>query len=353
MWSQNVFTERLGLEWPIIQAPMAGKCTPSLAAAVTSAGGLGSLALWGLSADGVANRVSEFRQQSNGGLNANYPLWDDPGDLNLAGMDMREQLQALYDAQGLGPVPTPQPSAGNVTNDHLQMLIEIKPAVVSFHFGLPERDVVDALKSAGIFLLSSATTVAEAKHLEAGGIDAVIAQGTEAGGHRGTFSGTDISMQPGLFALLPQVVDAVKIPVIAAGGIADGRGIAAALMLGAHAVQLGTAFLRCDEANVSEAFEAALGQADDSSTLVTAAVSGRPARLVRNKHIDELLELSAPPVAFPAQLDLTAPLRASGTQDTMSLYSGQSVGLTRKMSAPDLVQTLVQETTERLSTFER
>ena len=163
--------------------------------------------------------------------------------------------------------------------EHLAMLLRAKPEMVSFHFGLPHSEIVQAIKDAGIFIISSATTVAEAKTLEECGVDAIIAQGTEAGGHRGTFSGVDISMQPGLFALLPQVVDAVSVPVIAAGGVADGRQVAAAFMLGASAVQLGTAFLRCEEANVLDAHRAALREANDACTIVTDMITGRPARI--------------------------------------------------------------------------
>ena len=217
---------------------------PRLAAAVSNAGGLGGLGMWGFSADDAARRIAGFRQQSGGSLNVNYPLWGDPGDLSETGMAMRGRLQAIYDEAGLGMLPAPKASASEVAEDHLSMLLKARPEVVSFHFGVPGVAVMRAIKEAGIFIVSSATTVAEARLLEEAGVDAVIAQGTEAGSHRGTFTGVDISMQPGLFALLPQVVDAVRVPVIAAGGIADGRGIAATLMLGASAVQLGNAVPR-------------------------------------------------------------------------------------------------------------
>ena len=167
----------------------------------------------------------------------------------------------------------------DVGPEHLALMLETKPEVVSFHFGLPEPEIVRALKSAGIFILSSATTVAEARLLEERGVDAIIAQGTEAGGHRATFTDVSMSMQPGLFSLLPQVVDAVRVPVIAAGGVADGRTAAAAFMLGASAVQVGTAFLRCEEADMRDAHRAALAEADDACTVVTDLISGRPCPL--------------------------------------------------------------------------
>jgi nitronate monooxygenase len=199
----------------------------------------------GLTAEEAARRIAGFRQLSPGSLNVNYPLWPEPCYTAEASEAMRHHLHTHYDAKGLGPVPQPQGVASDVSPEHVVMLLEQKPEFVSFHFGLPDREVVDAIKSAGIFIQSSATTAAEARMLERRGVDAVIAQGIEAGGHRATFTNVDIGMQAGLFSLLPQVVDAVRVPVIAAGGIADGRTAAAAFMLGGSAVQLGTAFMRC------------------------------------------------------------------------------------------------------------
>jgi nitronate monooxygenase len=233
MWSANAFTERLNLKWPILQAPMGSASTPALAAAVSNAGGLGGLGMWGRSADHAARRIAGFRQQSGGGLNVNYPVWPDPRYAPEASTAMRQHLQVQYDAHGFGRVPQPTGEVSDVGPEHVALLLETKPEVVSFHFGLPEPEVIRALKSAGIFILSSATTVGEARLLELRGVDAIIAQGTEAGGHRATFTGVDNSSQPGLFSLLPQVVDAVRVPVIAAGGVADGRTSAAAFMLGA------------------------------------------------------------------------------------------------------------------------
>lgn len=351
MWSKNRLTERLSLEWPILQAPMGEMTTPALAAAVSNAGGLGGLGMWGFSADDARRRIAGFRQQSAGSLNVNYPLWEDPGDLNGVGLAMRERLQTFYDAKNLGAMPAPKASAGGVDSEHLAMLSEARPELVSFHFGLPDQEIVRTLKTAGVFVLCSATTVAEARTLEANGVDGVIAQGTEAGGHRGTFSGVDVGMQPGLFALLPQIADAVNVPVIAAGGIADGRGVAAAFMLGASGVQVGTAFLRCGEANVGDAHRVALGAAEDASTVLTDVISGRPARFIKNKLIEELSRPGAESLPFPAQYSLTGPLEETGDPELGGLFAGQSVALTREMSATELVQTLAKETTQRLKSF--
>ena len=351
MWSHNKLTERLNLEFPIFQAPMAEFTTPELAAAVSNAGGLGALGMWGLSAENVIKRIEAFREQSSGGLNVNYPLWEAPGDLTGVGLPMRECLQKLYDEKNLGPIPTPSASPGKLDPEHLEVLKELKPEVISFHFGLPEQGIVEELKAAGIYILCSATTVAEAKFLEANGVDCVIAQGIEAGGHRGTFSNVDISMQSGLFSLLPQVVDAVNVPVIAAGGISDGRTIAAAFMLGASGVLAGTAFLRCGEAEVPDAHRLALGSAQEASTILTNAISGVHARFIKNRLIEELSKLDVKPLPFPAQYSLTLPLGETGDKEFTDLLSGQSVALTREMSASDLVHTLAEETGKCLNSF--
>jgi nitronate monooxygenase len=307
--------------------------------------------MWGFSAEDAERRIAGFRQQSAGSLNVNYPLWPEPKITPGVSEPMRARLQVHYSAKGLGVVPEPKGAASEVGREHLSMLLRAKPQMVSFHFGVPQPEVIDAIKGAGIFIISSATTVAEAKILEQRGVDAIIAQGTEAGGHRGTFTGVDMSMQPGLFALLPQVVDAVKVPVIAAGGVADGRTMAAALVLGASAVQLGTAFLRCEEANVLDAHRAALRDANDACTVVTDMITGRPARYMKNKLIEDLSESGLKPVPFPAQLTLTAPLGETGDRELTALFAGQSAALAKDTTAAALVEALATETTRRLRVF--
>lgn len=351
MWPVNDLSERLKLKWPILQAPMGSASTAGLAAAVTNAGGLGGLGMWGRSAEQAERRIAAFRQQSGGSLNVNYPIWPDPRCAPETGAAMRQHLQVKYDTHGLGRVPEPAGEVSDVGPEHIALMLETKPEVVSFHFGLPEPEVISALKSAGIFILSSATTVGEARLLEQRGVDAIIAQGTEAGGHRATFTDIDMSMQPGLFSLLPQVVDAVRVPVIAAGGVADGRTAAAAFMLGASAVQVGTAFLRCEEAEVRDAHRAALAEADDACTVVTDVISGRPCRYIRNKLIDDLAASGLKPLPVPAQQSLTRRLGDTGNREWTALTSGQSAALARATNAAELVERLADETTRRLRAF--
>jgi nitronate monooxygenase len=351
MWPANALTERLRIKWPIIQSPMGIFSTPALAAAVSNAGGLGGLGMWGLSAEEAARRIAGFRQQCSGSLNVNYPIWPEPVAAPAIVDPMRQFLQAHFYDNRAGAVPEPRGTASDVSPEHLSMLLETKPEVVSFHFGLPEAGVVRAIKSAGITVLSSATTVAEARQLEQRGVDAVIAQGSEAGGHRATFTGTEMGQQAGLFSLLPQIVDAVRVPVIAAGGVADGRTAAAAFVLGASAVQLGTPFLRCEEADVRDVHRAALAAADDACTVVTDLISGRPARWIRNRLVDELVGSGLKPLPIPAQLSLTMPLGETGDRDLTPLFCGQSAALTRDTNATDLVQRLAEETAQRLRAF--
>jgi len=351
MWPSNLLTERLSLKFPIILAPMGIITTPALAAAVSNAGGLGGIGMWGLTAEEAARHIAGFRQLSPGSLNVNYPPSPEPIFTAEASEAMRRHLRRHYDAKALGLIPQPRGVVSDVSPEHLAMLLEEKPEVVSFHFGLPDQEIIETIKSAGVFIQTSATTVAEARALERRGVDAVIAQGSEAGGHRATFTGVDISMQAGLFALLPQIVDAVSVPVIAAGGIADGRTAAAAFMLGASAVQLGTAFMRCEEANMYDAHRAALAQADDACTVVTDVISGRPARYIKNKLIDDLTASGLKPLPIPAQLSLTFPLGAGGDREFAVLLSGQSAALAKDTNATELVERLAEETTRRLRAF--
>ncbi len=349
----NALMVRLGIAHPIIQAPMAGAATPALAAAVSNAGGLGSLGLATSKPQDAARMIQTFRQQSSGPLNVNFFCHGDPGEVSGTAANMRQRLRPLYEARGLGEVPEPSVPYAPFGPAHLEVIEEHKPEIVSFHFGLPAPRLLRAVKDTGALVLSSATTVAEALWLEAYGADVIIAQGLEAGGHRGTFMGADPASQPGLFALLPQVVSAVEVPVIGAGGIADGRGVAAALVLGASAAQIGTAFLRCPETGLNPAYQSALAVGSDDATAVTRLFSGKPARALRNRLVEELSDMEADIAPYPAQMSLVAPLREDGDApdigDVLSMWSGQSVALTRAMPAAELVAVLMREAGESLN----
>ncbi len=256
-WPRTDLLELLGITHPIIQAPMGGVSGPALVAAVSNAGALGSLGCGPLPIHGARHQVQEIQRASNRPFNLNFFAHPAPRiDAQAAGR-VRARLAFYYGLLGLGSVPEPSDPLPRFDEERLELILEVRPRVISFHFGLPPATAMAQIKRAGCIVLSSATTVAEAKALEAQGADAIIAQGVEAGGHRGTFTSGDGVGLVGTMALVPQVVDAVRVPVIAAGGIADGRAIAAAFALGASGVQIGTAFLGCPEAAVSDVYREA------------------------------------------------------------------------------------------------
>ncbi len=349
-WRQNALTERLGLALPILQAPMGDLGTPALASAVANAGGVGGMGMMGADPARLRDRILSFRQMSAGPLNMNFVLFQPDPVAGAKSAPMRAALAPVFAALGQN-LPEPGPGfAGEVGPHHLQTLAETRPEVISFHFGLPPEPVVDALKATGALLLSTATTAEEARTLEAGGCDAIIAQGLEAGGHRGTFTGAGADRQSGLMSLLPQILDAVSVPVIAAGGIADGRGIAAALTLGASAVQIGTAFLPCPESGVPDPWRVALDTAAEGGTLITDRASGKPARILANGGARLLSGIDAPTAPFPEQFGL---IQALGAADSalMTVYAGQSAAMVRALPAGELMEILADETDAAFSRF--
>jgi nitronate monooxygenase len=353
MWPRSDLLDLLGIEQPIVQAPMIGSATPALAAAVGNAGGLGSLGCAAMSLDQLRAKAGELRAATNRPFNLNFFAHDPPKENADVDALTRRRLAPFYQELGLGEVPKAvELPFGGFDAGTLAALLEIEPAVVSFHFGLPAPEVVAAIKDAGCRLLCSATTVAEARSLAAAGVDAIIAQGWEAGGHRGTFDVSFEDFGVGTLALVPQIVDAVEVPVIAAGGIADGRGIAAAFALGASGVQMGTAFLSCPEANVSDMHRHALRHASDDETRLTRAFSGRPARARNNRYIDAMAEHRRPLPAFPRMYGFTDPLRqaaAAGDDPNFQfLLYGQAAALNRELPAAELVRTLIAEAQEVL-----
>jgi nitronate monooxygenase len=351
MWPRTDLLDLLGITQPIIQAPMAGFTTPELAAAVSNAGGLGSLGCAAAPPATVRELIAATRQATNQPFNVNFFVHEAPRVDPAATARMQQRLAPYFAEFGLGAVPEPFERFPTFDHERLDLVLEVRPRIVSFHFGLPAEDMMRAIKAAGCIVLGSATTVAEARLLEAGGADAIIAQGVEAGGHRGVFSAEGFSPGTGAgtvgtMALVPQIADAVRVPVIAAGGIGDGRGIAAAFALGASGAQLGTAFLGCPEASVSAPHRAALRSATDEGTAVTRAFTGRPARALRNRFVEEMAAVEAEALSFPLQSSLTGPLAQIADEQRaafMPLWAGQAAALIREMPAAELVARLVTE----------
>ncbi len=345
-WPDQRLQDLFDIAHPILQAPMAGSATPALAAAVSRAGGLGGLGCGEAPEAQVRAAVQDLRARTDRPFNLNFFIYPKPVTSDETLSRARERLKPWYDRLGLGPVPdrlTPRPPGFGP--DRLRLVLELRPKVASFHFGAPEPEALRALRDAGIRVIGSATSVAEARFLEAAGFDAVIAQGFEAGGHRGAHQPTALGDGVGTMALVPQVVDAVRLPVIAAGGIGDGRGIAAALALGAAGVQMGTAFLLCPETDVPDARRAALRQSRDTDTMVSDAFSGRSARTRRSAYALEMARIQDPLPAFPTLYDLSGPLIEAGHAEEVSFdLWGQGSALAREIPAGDLIEDLVRQT---------
>jgi nitronate monooxygenase len=335
----------LGSELPIIQAPMAGVQLGALAAAVSNAGGLGSLPCAMLSPDGMRKELSAVRTASPKPLNVNFFCHVPPPAEAARESAWRAALAPYFREFGIDPASIPSgPGRTPFSAEAIDVLEEFKPEVVSFHFGLPPPELLARVKRMGAKVLSSATTVDEGLWLEAHGADAVIAQGLEAGGHRGIFLTNDLGTQLGTFALVPQLVRALKVPVIAAGGIADAKGVKAALALGAAGAQVGTAFLLCPEATTSAVHRAALKAGAARPTVLTNLFTGRPARGFINRVIREMGPINPAVPAFPLATSAIAPLRAkaeaAGSGDFSPLWSGQNPAGCREIPAAQLVREL-------------
>lgn len=354
MWPRKELIDLFQIEHPIIQAPMAGSATPALASAVSNAGGLGSLGCAAMSIDELMAATNELRANTDKPFNLNFFSHSEPREQPEIDSQVNSQLASAYRERGIvGPQNNTGAMYDPFNADTVSALLIIKPKVVSFHFGLPAPDLVATLRDAGCIILCSATTVAEAQMLADYGVDAIIAQGWEAGGHRGTFEVSFEDFGIGTMALVPQIVDAVDLPVIAAGGIADGRGIAAAFNLGASGVQLGSAFLSCPEANISDAHRTALRNARDDDTRLTRAFSGRPARARNNRYIESMAEHRTRLVDFPLMYRFSRPLMQSSVDskdnDFNFLLYGQAAALNRELPASELVSELVSEAQNLIS----
>lgn len=339
-------TDRLGVLHPIVQAPMAGSQGSRLAIAVCNAGGLGSLPCAMLTLHDMQAEIRAIKAATSAPFNVNFFCHEAPvRDASREGA-WRQHLLPYYEEFGLSQEHIAESSPRAPFSAAMaDVLEEFAPPVVSFHFGLPERALVQRVKSWGSLVMSTATTVDEARWLEANGADVIIAQGVEAGGHRGMFLTTDITTQVGTMALVPQVVNAVRVPVIAAGGIATSAGVRAALSLGAAAVQVGTAFLLCPEASTSATHRAVLASEAAQHTALTNIFTGRPARGVVNRAIREIGPMSVVAPAFPlavtAMFPLRAALEAKGSSDFSPLWAGQYASACRAVPAADVVRELV------------
>ncbi|HVJ44158.1 MAG TPA: nitronate monooxygenase [Dongiaceae bacterium] len=352
-WPDRRILDLFGIDLPIIQAPMAGASTAQMAIEVCEAGGLGSLPCALMAPDQARQAIEIIRQATSKPLNLNFFCHTAPKLDDAAVAAWKAKLAPYYAEQNIDPAaPVPVSNRAPFDDAYCSLVEAYKPAVVSFHFGLPAETLMKRAKAAGAKVISSATTVAEARWLEARGVDAVIAMGAEAGGHQGHFLRENIAGQIGTLALVPQVVDAVKVPVIATGGIADGRGIAAAFMLGASAVQLGTAYLFSPEAQVQPFHRQALRTAEAEDTALTNLFTGRPARAITNRLMREIGPISELAPAFPLAGGALMPLRAksepSGSPDFSNMWSGQAARLARELPAGKLTRHLAEDALARL-----
>ncbi len=325
---------------------MAGAQDSALAIAVSNAGGLGSLPGGMLSPEALRTELAAIVAGTTRPFNVNFFCHSSPRPDASRETAWRDVLQRYYDELGVAAGdPSASVTRAPFSHDAADVLSEFRPPVVSFHFGLPSPELLQRVRAWGTLVLSSATTVDEARWLEARGVDGIIAQGLEAGGHRGLFLSEELTTQMGTFALLPQVARAVSVPVIAAGGIADADGVAAAMVLGAAAVQVGTAYLRCPEATTSVVHRAALASDAAGHTAITNVFSGRPARGIVNRLMRELGPISGVAPAFPLASAALAPLRAraeaQGSGDFSPLWAGQNVRESRDLPASTLTRELV------------
>lgn len=353
MWPDRRLIDLFKTAHPIVQAPMAGVMDAELVIAAGEGGALGSLPCAMLSPEKIREQVAIIRQRVSLPLNLNFFCHEAVALEPDAEARWKHRLAAYYAELGIDPA-APISAANRAPFDEAMCCVveEVKPEIVSFHFGLPEPDLLARVKAAGCLVIGSATLVREAIWLEQHGVDAVIAQGAEAGGHRGMFQTQDIATQIGTMALVPQIVDAVSVPVIAAGGIADGRGIAAAFALGAAGVQIGSAYLRCPEATGSAAAKAALAAAADDLTFITNVMTGRPARGVVNRLMREVGPMSDAAPAFPHAATALAPLKMAaerqGHVDFTNLWAGQALRLGGTLPAAELTRALAKDAQARM-----
>ncbi len=349
-WPDTRIIDLLGIELPIIQAPMAGATGSTMVIAAAQAGALGSLPCAMLSPEQIRQEVQNIRQATQAPLNLNFFCHQTPAPDPERDAQWKNLLQPYYRELGADfDAPTPVSSRAPFDHVSCELVEELRPEIVSFHFGLPEPSLLERVKATGAKILSSASTVDEAVWLEQHGCDSIIAMGYEAGGHRAIFLGEDLNSQVGTMALVPQIVDAVTLPVIAAGGIGDARGIVAAFALGASAVQLGTAYLFTPEAKISAAHHQALRSAKESQTALTNLFTGRPARGIVNRIMREIGPINPLAPAFPLAGGALMPLRAKDDADFANLWSGQALRLGLELSTHELTRRLAEQALAKLA----
>jgi len=335
----------LGIELPIVQAPMAGAQGSTLAIATSSAGALGSLPCALLDPGAIRDELSTLSAATGRPYNVNFFCHTPPAFDPARDAAWRARLAPYYTESGIDPdAVAPATTRAPFTHDVADIVEPFKPPVVSFQFGLPAADLLARVRAWGSLIVGCATTVDEARWLETRGVHAIVAQGVEAGGHRGLFLSADLTTQVGTFALVPRIVDAVRVPVIAAGGIADARGVAAALRLGAAGVQVGTAYLLCPESATSPVYRAALASPEAGHTALTNLFSGGPARGIINRLMREIGPISDLAPEFPLASAAVAPLRAAaeaqGRGDFSPLWAGQNATACRAIGASDVTRAL-------------
>jgi nitronate monooxygenase len=346
VWSETELTRLVGLRYPLVQAPMAGgPSTPELVAAVSEAGALGSLGLAYTPPDAMRAAIQAVRDRTGRPFGVNLFVLTPPAPADLA--TASAVLDSFREELGL-PQASPPPPLPFTVEDAYGVVLDERPSVFSFTFGIPPGELIAELRERGTKVVGTATTVAEAEALEQAGVDAIVAQGAEAGGHRGSFGGEGDPPLIGGLALVPQVVDAVSVPVVAAGGIMDGRGIAAALALGAAGAQLGTAFIPTPESGASDPHKRAILEGNEESTVVTPAFTGKHARGFRNRLVDELDPQRERLAPFPLQAAVAADVREEalrrGDPQFLTLLAGQGLRLARELPATALIAALVRET---------
>lgn len=355
MWYQNKLTELLGLDYPIIQAPMAGGVTTSrFVSTVSNAGALGMIGAGYMQPDELRLQIREIKSLTTRTFGVNLFIPEQP-EISEEGInEANELLQPLRNTFGIkGELPTYE--NGSTFEEKVKIIIEEKVPVCSFTFGIPSEDVIRELKKHKIIVIGTATTVNEAVINENMGMDAVVVQGSEAGGHRGTFIKDAQESLIGLMALVPQVVDRVSIPVIASGGVMDGRGLIASLFLGSKAVQMGTAFLTTIESGAHEEHKNAILQATEDETMLTTVFSGKPARGINNQFMKELKHSEHLIAAYPIQHYLTSPIRKEAARQNnpefMSLWSGQGVRMSQRQTVHELINGIVSKVDQLLKEF--